>query len=236
MAPRSRSGRSRARRRYPTLGAIESERDAEEAWFLACRPGRRSAVNRRAQGARAVAALHPKPTGLLDGDRQDRDWSTVWPTRSASLDPRPARGTATWPPGCDAARRAWAALRRAARLPGRAVRCAQPVEFIGGPKEDRTPDLRIANAALSQLSYRPDSALDYNQSAPHRQIAGGPPRPVVKARASAAARARSPGTRSGSRCARCRSPRTASRPATSCRSARRAARCAARRRSCRPAA
>ncbi len=25
----------------------------------------------------------------------------------------------------------------------------------GGPKEDRTPDLRIANAALSQLSYRP---------------------------------------------------------------------------------
>lgn len=34
-----------------------------------------------------------------------------------------------------------------------------PLEFIevvfGGPKEDRTPDLRIANAALSQLSYRP---------------------------------------------------------------------------------
>jgi hypothetical protein len=26
----------------------------------------------------------------------------------------------------------------------------------GGPKEDRTPDLRIANAALSQLSYRPN--------------------------------------------------------------------------------
>ena len=26
---------------------------------------------------------------------------------------------------------------------------------FGGPKEDRTPDLRIANAALSQLSYRP---------------------------------------------------------------------------------
>ena len=25
----------------------------------------------------------------------------------------------------------------------------------GGPKEDRTPDLCIANAALSQLSYRP---------------------------------------------------------------------------------
>ncbi len=26
---------------------------------------------------------------------------------------------------------------------------------IGGPNEDRTHDLRIANAALSQLSYRP---------------------------------------------------------------------------------
>jgi hypothetical protein len=26
---------------------------------------------------------------------------------------------------------------------------------IGGPEEDRTPDLCIANAALSQLSYRP---------------------------------------------------------------------------------
>ena len=28
-------------------------------------------------------------------------------------------------------------------------------EHLGGPKEDRTPDLCIANAALSQLSYRP---------------------------------------------------------------------------------
>ena len=27
---------------------------------------------------------------------------------------------------------------------------------VGGPQEDRTPDLRIANAALSQLSWRPD--------------------------------------------------------------------------------
>ena len=26
---------------------------------------------------------------------------------------------------------------------------------LGGPEEDRTPDLRIANATLSQLSYRP---------------------------------------------------------------------------------
>ena len=28
---------------------------------------------------------------------------------------------------------------------------------IGGAEEDRTPDLRIANATLSQLSYRPMS-------------------------------------------------------------------------------
>ncbi len=27
---------------------------------------------------------------------------------------------------------------------------------FGGEEEDRTPDLRIANAALSQLSYPPD--------------------------------------------------------------------------------
>ena len=27
---------------------------------------------------------------------------------------------------------------------------------IGGEEEDRTPDLRIANATLSQLSYPPD--------------------------------------------------------------------------------
>ncbi len=29
------------------------------------------------------------------------------------------------------------------------------VEVNGGAEEDRTPDLRIANATLSQLSYRP---------------------------------------------------------------------------------
>lgn len=28
--------------------------------------------------------------------------------------------------------------------------------LIGGDEEDRTPDLRIANATLSQLSYVPD--------------------------------------------------------------------------------
>ena len=30
-----------------------------------------------------------------------------------------------------------------------------PGQRIGGVEEDRTPDLRIANAALSQLSYHP---------------------------------------------------------------------------------
>ncbi len=29
--------------------------------------------------------------------------------------------------------------------------------MCGGEEEDRTPDLRIANAALSQLSYPPDA-------------------------------------------------------------------------------
>jgi hypothetical protein len=28
--------------------------------------------------------------------------------------------------------------------------------LFGGAEEDRTPDLRIANATLSQLSYRPE--------------------------------------------------------------------------------
>src|SRR6201986_4942195 len=30
------------------------------------------------------------------------------------------------------------------------------IESVGGEEEDRTPDLRIANATLSQLSYPPD--------------------------------------------------------------------------------
>ena len=35
-------------------------------------------------------------------------------------------------------------------------RCVRVLEeVLGGPEEDRTPDLRIANATLSQLSYRP---------------------------------------------------------------------------------
>jgi hypothetical protein len=32
----------------------------------------------------------------------------------------------------------------------------QAVDCVGGDEEDRTPDLRIANATLSQLSYVPD--------------------------------------------------------------------------------
>ena len=31
------------------------------------------------------------------------------------------------------------------------------IRTFGGEEEDRTPDLRIANAALSQLSYPPES-------------------------------------------------------------------------------
>ena len=34
-------------------------------------------------------------------------------------------------------------------------------QVIGGEDEDRTHDLRIANAALSQLSYPPTSARFY---------------------------------------------------------------------------
>ncbi len=44
----------------------------------------------------------------------------------------------------------------------------------GGPEEDRTPDLRIANAALSQLSYRPaDSDLYYQKFAKQVKQRGG---------------------------------------------------------------
>ena len=39
-------------------------------------------------------------------------------------------------------------------------------------EEDRTPDLRIANAALSQLSYHPEKRADSTRSAGMRQIAG----------------------------------------------------------------
>ena len=45
-----------------------------------------------------------------------------------------------------------------AELPG-LQNPAAPGEFgVGGAEEDRTPDLRIANATLSQLSYGPTQA------------------------------------------------------------------------------
>ncbi len=41
---------------------------------------------------------------------------------------------------------------------------ARLVRFNGGAEEDRTPDLRIANATLSQLSYGPvNQAADLNR-------------------------------------------------------------------------
>jgi hypothetical protein len=37
--------------------------------------------------------------------------------------------------------------------------------LYGGPEEARTPDLCVANAALSQLSYRPKQQILYTTSA-----------------------------------------------------------------------
>ena len=34
--------------------------------------------------------------------------------------------------------------------------------MIGGAEEDRTPDLRVANATLSQLSYDPTLSVSIN--------------------------------------------------------------------------
>ena len=42
-------------------------------------------------------------------------------------------------------------------------------QVIGGEDEDRTHDLRIANAALSQLSYPPDEAAILYHTAAHLQ-------------------------------------------------------------------
>lgn len=47
--------------------------------------------------------------------------------------------------------------------------------MFGGAEEDRTPDLRIANATLSQLSYRPNEArakLYLNFKAPRNTALG----------------------------------------------------------------
>src|SRR5690554_2934599 len=40
---------------------------------------------------------------------------------------------------------------------------------VGGAEEDRTPDLRIANATLSQLSYRPMQGCDSTAGEDERQ-------------------------------------------------------------------
>lgn len=40
---------------------------------------------------------------------------------------------------------------------------SSPSNSVGGAEEDRTPDLRIANATLSQLSYRPNSRSSYTR-------------------------------------------------------------------------
>ena len=50
----------------------------------------------------------------------------------------------------------------------KARRVSGPFE-PGGDEEDRTPDLRIANAALSQLSYVPMRGEIIANSGPHRQ-------------------------------------------------------------------
>ena len=39
----------------------------------------------------------------------------------------------------------------------------------GGPDEDRTHDLRIANAALSQLSYPPNDDMNFTRAISYRQ-------------------------------------------------------------------
>ena len=64
----------------------------------------------------------------------------------------------------------------------------------GGAEEDRTPDLRIANATLSQLSYRPEALNDSTARAgvsacaetPCCASASGSGRPIATLAASAA--------------------------------------------------
>ena len=48
--------------------------------------------------------------------------------------------------------------------------CAGRLEKIGGAEEDRTPDLCIANAALSQLSYRPMKTMLLERSEKTRPV------------------------------------------------------------------
>jgi hypothetical protein len=56
--------------------------------------------------------------------------------------------------GIDAIQRPTQRVRRHANAKRRIFRCGA-LRVFGGAEEDRTPDLRIANATLSQLSYRP---------------------------------------------------------------------------------
>ena len=44
-------------------------------------------------------------------------------------------------------------------LPGNNVNRCMAIAYTSGAEEGRTPDLSIANAALSQLSYRPEEQL-----------------------------------------------------------------------------
>ena len=46
-----------------------------------------------------------------------------------------------------------------------------PERMIGGAEEIRTPDLRRAKAALSQLSYGPSGAFQYATAMQSRQVA-----------------------------------------------------------------
>ncbi len=64
----------------------------------------------------------------------------------------------------------WAPLASVHRTEGMA-RAPAIIRVNGGAEEDRTPDLRIANAMLSQLSYRPFFTLEHTFEA---QVARGP--------------------------------------------------------------
>src|SRR5881409_2508668 len=60
----------------------------------------------------------------------------------------------------------------------------RPYSFFGGDEEDRTPDLRIANATLSQLSYVPTAVRHYNviTNNHRKETPHGPPRPRLARR------------------------------------------------------
>ena len=49
-----------------------------------------------------------------------------------------------------------------------------PFNSFGGAEEDRTPDLRIANATLSQLSYGPTRSRECTPGRPEKSTTVGP--------------------------------------------------------------